>query len=94
MIVVTIEKWPDGNPDERRELGRVQITNDLTGDDAASHYDVQLLQRDGNSMRHKLRKSGRVTNFQRGKYHPDTNPFVILLYALRACLMPAQKPNS
>ncbi|MHA1524730.1 MAG: hypothetical protein ACTSY1_10035 [Alphaproteobacteria bacterium] len=94
MIVVTIEKWPNGNSDERRELGRVQITNDLTGDDTSAHYDVQLLQRDGNSMRHKTRKSGRVANFPRAKYLPEANPFVILLYALRACLMPDQKPKN
>lgn len=94
MIVVTIEKWPDGNPEERREIGRVQITNDLTGDDNGAHYDVQLLQRDGNSIRHKVRKSGRIINFPRGKYLPDVNPFVVLLYALRACLVPDRKSNN
>lgn len=94
MIVVTIEKWPDGNPDGRREIGRVQITNDLTGNDAGAHYDVELLQRDGNSIRHKVRKTGRITNFPRGKYLPETNPFVVLLYGLRACLMPDKKSDN
>jgi hypothetical protein len=91
MIVVTIEKWPHGRMSERYEIGRVEITNDMTGDIEVSSYDVELKQPHGSARHHSVVKRGRVDAFPRGKYNPDSNPYALLLYALRACLTPARK---
>ena len=88
MIVVTIEKWPNGNPHEKRELGRIEIVNDGEGDVDVSSYDIALKQQAGLSSRYDTVKQGRVEGFPRGKYNPDANPFALLFYSLRACLMP------
>ena len=91
MIVVTIEKWPHGNPHEKREIGRVEIVNDMSGDVETSSYTVALKSRAGASSRYDTVKQGRVDDFPRAKYNPDANPYALLLYALRACLMPKQR---
>ena len=88
MIVVTIEKWAHGNPNERRELGRIEIANDMKGDVESSNYNVRLMTRQGQSQRFAVIKEGRVNEFPRGRYNPDSNPYALLLYALRACLAP------
>lgn len=42
MIVVKIELWPFGNRNQARELGRMYITNDGTGDQTTGNYDVAV----------------------------------------------------
>lgn len=61
MIVVKIELWPLGLKHARRELGRIVIANDSTGDKSVGNYDAVLTQ----SKTNRLWKHVRVQNFPR-----------------------------
>lgn len=61
MIVVNIELWPLGQKRARRELGRIVIANDSTGDNSVGNYDAVLTQ----SKTNRLWKHVRVQNFPR-----------------------------
>jgi hypothetical protein len=42
MIVVKIELWPFGNEEHKKEIGKIHITNDLTGTTKRGNYSVKL----------------------------------------------------
>jgi hypothetical protein len=74
MIVVTVELWRYGNPDDRETLGVGVIYNDATGSETRGNYKFYLSKRRidilafAKSLRQPGRsvwKSGEVTDFPR-----------------------------
>lgn len=60
MLVVKVEIWPYGSEFAAKELGRVLIANDGTGDMVTGKYDVDFLNGHG-----KLMKEKRIESFAR-----------------------------
>lgn len=88
MIVVTIEDWPQGNPHHKRELGRIEIVNEEVDGAQSANFGVALKARESLSQHYSVIREGRVEDYPRDKYNPESNPYALLLFALRACLAP------
>jgi hypothetical protein len=75
MVVITVELWPQGDPESKRCLGVAHISNDGTGKEASGSYDVTLFTW---GEMPKVWKKGRVEGFDRKK----RGPWDLLLLAL------------
>jgi hypothetical protein len=79
MLITTIEIWPHGCKDLRREIGRVKIVNDLTGTPEFGNYKVQI-ELDGKTVKATVKDHDR-----------QLSPYHILYKALEKCLTKAEK---
>lgn len=84
MIRVTIEMLPGGqeNHPRRREIGRIEISNDVTGSLSTGNYNVKLLKSKEYSSAPGVWRRGRVEGFDRVKL----GPYDLLYQALKACV--------
>lgn len=81
MVVVKIELWPRGDERQAREIGRVRITNDGTGDSQYGNYDAELAHAGRYAGRPGVWKRGRV-----GRHYRDLSPYHLVARALAAAL--------
>ncbi len=65
MLVVKVELWPHGQESQARTLGTIRIANDGTGTPRRGNYDYAM--RGG---RHRMMKTGRITDYARQAYNP------------------------
>lgn len=82
MIVVKIELWPRGDPNQAREIGRAEIVNDGTGTREKGNYQVRL--------RHSGRYTGRPGFWKRGAVSGVSrllSPYHLVMLALGATLL-------
>ena len=42
MVVIKIELWPKGNENKAREIGRMRVINDGTGNAQLGNYSVEM----------------------------------------------------
>ncbi len=74
MIVAKIELWPHGYENEAKEIGRIYIVNDGSGDVMSGNYNVQIEYEDGKYNKGKIEGHDRTKSV----YH-------LLAKALTAC---------
>lgn len=76
MIVVKIELWPLGFEERAREIGRMYLANDATGDAERGNYDVAVCRRGTSEVPHPIdlsgptpTRAGRVEGYPRQAYN-------------------------
>lgn len=77
MLVVRLFLWPGGDESQARELGRINIANDGSGDPERGNYDVELLHSGSYWGQPGAWKKGRVLNYLR-----ELSPYHLVLAAL------------
>ena len=82
MIVVRVELWPGGWERKARELMRLHIINDGTGNSKRGNYRVMLFRKGNRSVL----RSGRVEDFPRRSYHVGR-----LIYRALASCFPEER---
>lgn len=82
MIVVRVELWKGGNPDDVALLGVMRIVNDGSGSKTIGHYDVDIARLRGTGAW----RSGRVENHRR----LAVSVWRLVAKALAACLPPVK----
>lgn len=82
MLVVKIELWPKGDEGAAREVGRLHITNDGTGDLVVGNYRAELLKSAEYAKRPGVWRRGRVESFPRRRL----GPYDLLFRALRSAV--------
>lgn len=60
MLVLRLERWPQGDERRKEALGTLEIANDLTGTEEVGHYEITLRLPTGDP------KYARVRDFKRG----------------------------
>jgi hypothetical protein len=81
MVVVKIEIWPCGDESKAREIGRMNIINDATGDNTIGNYKYELLHGGIYQGRAGFYKEGRIVGFLRAM-----SPYHLVLKVLKSCL--------
>jgi len=79
MIVVKIELWPLGDKSRSKEIGRMYVTNDGSGNVDRGNYTVAVCRR-GSTERTKPTRTGSVSNYPRQSY----NVWRLILRALKS----------
>lgn len=80
MVVVKIELWPHGEESQKRDLGCLVISNDGTGDEKVSNYDVTASHAGiFFGKRKEPFKRGKVVGFMR-----NLSPYRLVSRALKA----------
>lgn len=67
MIRITVELFPFGieNHPQKKEIGRIEISNDGKGDASTGNYDVRLYRRGSKNI---ILKEGKVIKHKRHVY--------------------------
>jgi hypothetical protein len=81
MIVVKVELWPFGNPNEAQEIGRAYIANDGTGSQSTGNYNVQLQHAGKYAKRKGFWRQGKLLGHSR-----MLSPYHLVMRAFQACL--------
>lgn len=88
MIVVKIELWPFGAKDLAKEIGRMYIANDGTGDHKRGNYNGGICRRNSTKITKpflpegaKPIRQGRVENYPRKSY----NVWRLVFKMLKSC---------
>lgn len=86
MVVVKIELWPGGDSSRAREIGRVNIANDMTRDQDRGNYNCALSHAGSYYGKPGAWKTSRVTNHLR-----RLSPYHLVYQALKNALYPSHK---
>ena len=81
MVVIKIELWPFGFKENAREIGRMHISNDTTGDKVKGNYKVKLFHTEKYSNKPGIWKQGVVKGHLR-----KLSPYHLILKALQNTL--------
>lgn len=65
MIRIRIELVPHGNDKIIREIGRMEIVNDGTGDNRIGNYDIRLFRRGSKTT---IQNTGKIYSYPRKAY--------------------------
>lgn len=78
MLVLKLERWPQGDPKRKVQLGQLYIANDESGSDAVGSYEVSL------ALPERDRVFASIKNFPRGP--SPTVAWRLVLEALKRVL--------
>ena len=75
LLVLKLELWPKGNPNKKKTLGTMFITNDGTGTDSKGNYKYKILGQNEKSLECG---EGRIEGYRRKSLHSWYLPYTVL----------------